>query len=158
MTEVAKKPYVYATGMVQAFTKEGVKQPAVRSSDVNGQIVHNVKIKTSNQGYVDVALWSEFAAVAPKIGEGYIVFVDGPYELREVNGVKYHKINATRLAVLPCCTRVERPVENAAPAADTTFAPTDDPVAAAQAALAAAQAAAGAAAAPAPEPANAFNF
>lgn len=113
MAEGTKKPYVTAVGIVQAFTKEGVKQPAVRTGEANGQPVWNFTIKTATQSYVDVALWSEYAASAPHILEGMGVMVDGPYEQRVHNGNTYHKISAARLVVIPGVVRAEREVVNA---------------------------------------------
>ncbi len=108
----AKKQYVTATGIVQAFVKDGVKQPAVRVGNANGQTVHNITIQTSTQSYVDIALWGEYEHMAAKIGEGFFVAVRGAYTQNESNGKVYHKISAYQLTVVPCVQRVEREVVN----------------------------------------------
>jgi hypothetical protein len=117
MSETEKKPWAYVSGMVQAFPdKETGARIPVKVADVNGQTVHNLTIKTLNNNLVDIALWSEFAHVGGQIGEGYILFVEGPVSTREYNGKVYNKVDAQRLSVIPCVTKQERPVVNAAPA------------------------------------------
>lgn len=114
MSETEKKTWAYASGMVQAFPNKetGVREP-VKIADVNGQIVHNLTIKTLNNNLLDVALWSEFAHVGGAIKEGFVIFVEGPVSSREYNGKTYNKIDAQRLVVLPCVQKQERAVVNA---------------------------------------------
>ncbi len=150
MSDTVKKPYAFVIGQVQAFTKDGVKQPACKVGDANGQAVYNFTIKTALGNLVDIALWSEYAHVAPSIQESYIMFVDGPVSQREYQGKVYTKIDAKRLSVIPAVVAQEREVVNqvAAPVVAPVAVPVAaavDPVALAQAQLAAAQAAAAAA-------------
>lgn len=129
-----KKPYAFVIGQVQAFTKDGVKQPACKVGDANGQAVYNFTIKTANGNLVDIALWSEYAHVAPSIGESFVMFVDGPVSQREYNGKTYTKIDAKRLSVIPAVVPQEREIVNAA--APVAAAPAEAAVAAAPAAAA----------------------
>ncbi len=158
MSDSVKKPYAFVIGQVQAFTKDGVKQPACKVGDANGQAVYNFTIKTALGNLVDIALWSEYAHVAPSIQESYIMFVDGPVSQREYQGKVYTKIDAKRLSVIPAVVAQEREIVNqvaAAPVVAPVAAPVAaavDPVALAQAQLAAAQAAAAAATAPVAAP------
>lgn len=110
----APKQYAYAHGIVQAFMKEGVKQPAVRRADLASGTVFNFTIKTPNGNYVDVALWAEYHHVAEQIQEGYVVDADGTLiQKPKQNGQGFYStITPYRLAVVPCVTRKERPVVN----------------------------------------------
>ncbi len=116
------KTYVVATGMVQAFTKDGVKQAAVEARTTkSGQVVHGFTIKTPTQKYISVSLFEEYAAVADQIKEGYGVMVEGSYTSNMSNGKEYHNVSALRLVVIPCVARAERDVVN--PVAPTAAAP-----------------------------------
>jgi hypothetical protein len=129
----APKQYANAFGMVQAFVKEGVRQPATRTATVNGGTVTNFTIKTLAGNYVDIALWQEYAHVAGAIQEGFAVYADGVLNSRESNGKTFHQITPYRLVVMPTVARQEREVVNQAPAAAPVAAA---PVAAAPVAVA----------------------
>lgn len=109
-----KKPYCFAMGMVQAFVKNGVKQPAVRTADTNGGQVHNIVIKTNSQAYLDVAIWeNSFPGLGAGIQEGTVIFVDGPYEESQGNnGQTFRKITASRIAGVPGKAAVRNDVVN----------------------------------------------
>ena len=138
MSETVKKPWTTVIGTVEAFTKNGVKEPAVKQGDANGQPVYNLTIKTLTQGkFIDIALWSEYAHVAGQIQDGYLLVVGGPVTVREHNGNQYFKIDAKKLTIVPTVVPQEREVVNqvgqnstpaavaaapaAAPVADQTF-------------------------------------
>src|SRR6478609_11376686 len=106
-----KKPWAYVSGMVQAFPdKETGERIAVKAGDANGAVVYNLTIKTLNNNLVDIALWSEFAHVAPQITEGTILFVEGPVSQRTYKEKVYTKVDAQRMAAIPAIARQERDV------------------------------------------------
>jgi hypothetical protein len=116
-----KTQYAYVSGIVQAFTKNGVKQPAVRVGDANGQTVYNVKIKTANQNIVDIAMWSgDWGDTPAAIEEGFIIHADGAVK-QDPNPndptKPYTSVTMYRGAILKGLTKLPREVVNAQPAA-----------------------------------------
>ncbi len=130
------KVYLTAHGMVQAFVKNGVKQPAVRVGESNGQQVYNVTIKLDDQKdasgkpiYVELAFWSGDWGNAPAgIEEGFWCNVDGQYRAEGEQG-QFHKITPMRAVVVPCMKRLPRENVNQAPAQTGGFPGAPAPVA-----------------------------
>lgn len=113
------KVYVVVAGIVQAFMKEGVKQPAVKQGNANGNVVYNVTIQTQKGGYVDIALWAaDFGDAPAKITEGTVLWVKGALtRTPKNNGGFWNKVNAfTCTASLPM-TKLPREIVNQQPAA-----------------------------------------
>lgn len=115
------KVYRYETGIVQAFTKDGVKQPAVKVGNHNGQNVYSFTIKSATvdsrgqQAYFDVSMWSgDFGDVGAKVTEGCFVAVDGQLKQKPKEGGGFwNTITASRIAIVPGVVKLERTVENA---------------------------------------------
>jgi hypothetical protein len=124
MSEESKQ-WATAVGIVQSFVKDGVRQPAVKAGQTqNGQVVHNFTIQGASQTYVDVALWQEYAHVAPSIQAGFGIMVRGPLTITQgQTGKQFYKINAAELIVVPCVARQEREVVNVAPVQQVAAAP-----------------------------------
>lgn len=127
MSDGTQKPYRTEMGMVQAFTRNGVKQPAVKINQYNGQNVYEFTIKSlltkkadGGDVYFDVTMWSgDFGDVAAGVGEGFFVVVDGPFEQKagQNPGQFFNKITASRISITPSVTKLPRQnVQQAAPA------------------------------------------
>lgn len=115
------KVYLFKTGQVQAFVKDGVKQPAVKVGTHNGDTVYNITIQTEKQNYIDVAFWgADFGDAPSRIVEGCFVAVKGSYVANQPTpgGKVFHKINAFQATVqMPLAKLDRQPVNQQAPVA-----------------------------------------
>lgn len=143
------KVYLFKTGQVQAFVKDGVKQPAVKVGSHNGDTVYNITIQTDKQNYIDVAFWgADFGDAPSRIVEGCFVAVKGSYVANQPTpgGKVFHKINAFQATVQMPLAKLERQPVNQQAATVTPAVPAEQNVAAP------------AAAAPAAAPADTYDF
>ena len=89
-----KKVYADAAGFIQKF---GTDKEAVTERDVNGGTVKDFTIKAiGSQKLIRVSVFDEFDVEIP---EDAFIAVEGVFTKREVNGVTYNNITASKLAV-----------------------------------------------------------
>jgi hypothetical protein len=164
-----QKVYVVFTGIVQAFVKDGVKQPAVTMNTTqNNQVVYNMTIQTPKQSYLDLSFWgADFGDAPAGITEGTFLAGKGSYSERTTDQGKVFK----KVSVFMCHggkpmvklaregVNEQAPASAPAATAGTVAQPTAEQIAAFVAAQAAATAAATpAAAASAAAPAAEYDF